>query len=183
MSAASTDPLAGHSGVTRFFERPILNNPYEYPGRHWELDGNGQPTHRIVEGRRPAQFITPFPAAKQQDGTTPGQARLRIDPHEALSTDDEQYLTALISAVRGQVDRWRDIPNPNDWGVTPTTARLLRHWRSHQFSGIRPFFCQVEAAETAIWLTEVAPRSRAKAIVSLLRGLEEVSHAANPGLS
>ena len=26
-----------------------------------------------------------------------------------------------------------------------------------QFSDIRPFFCQVEAAETIIWLTEVAP--------------------------
>ncbi len=74
-------------------------------------------------------------------------------------------------------------PTRTIWGVTPTTARLLRHWRSHKFSGIRPFFCQVEAAETAIWLTEVAPRSRAKAIVSLLRSLEEVSHAANPGLS
>ena len=40
--------------------------------------------------------------------------------------------------------------------VTPETARLLRHWRQHQFSGIRPFFCQVEAAEAVIWLTEVA---------------------------
>ena len=79
-----------------------------------------------------------------------------IDPHEELSTDDEQYLTARINTVRRHVDRRRDIPNPNDWGVTPTTARLLRHWRSHKFSGIRPFFCQVEAAETAIWLTEVA---------------------------
>ena len=67
--------------------------------------------------------------------------------------------------------------------MTPTTAGLLRHWRSHQFAGIRPFFCQVEAAETAIWLTEVAPRSRAKDIVDLLRSLEDVSHTANPGLS
>ena len=26
-----------------FFERPILNSPYAYPGRHWELDADGQP--------------------------------------------------------------------------------------------------------------------------------------------
>lgn len=26
-----------------FFERPILNSPYEYPRRHWELDEDGQP--------------------------------------------------------------------------------------------------------------------------------------------
>ena len=182
MSADSDGSSAGNSPVSRFFERPILNNPYEYPRRHWELDAEGQPTHRILDGRRPAEFITPFPAA-QQHGAGSAQARLRIDRHEELSTDGDQYLTAQINTVRRHVDRWRDIPNPNDWGVTPTTARLLRHWRSHKFSGVRPFFCQVEAAETAIWLTEVAPRSRAKAIVSLLRSLEEVSHAANPGLS
>ena len=41
--------------------------------------------------------------------------------------------------------------------MTPETIRLLMHWRSHKFSSVRPFFCQVEAAETAIWLTEVAP--------------------------
>jgi hypothetical protein len=25
-----------------FFEKPILNSPYEYPSRHWELDTQGQ---------------------------------------------------------------------------------------------------------------------------------------------
>ncbi len=28
----------------QFFEQPILNSPYEYPARHWELDDQGQPT-------------------------------------------------------------------------------------------------------------------------------------------
>ena len=182
MSADSNGSSTGTSSISRFFERPILNNPYEHPRRHWELDAEGQPTHRILDGRRPAEFVTPFPAA-QQPGAGTAQARLRIDRHEGLSTDGEKYLTARINTVRRHIDRWRDIPNPNDWGVTPATARLLRHWRSHQFSGIRPFFCQVEAAETAIWLTEVAPRSGAKAIKSLLQSLEEVSQAANPGLS
>ena len=27
-----------------FYGQPILNAPYEYPGRHWELDENNQPT-------------------------------------------------------------------------------------------------------------------------------------------
>lgn len=40
-----------------FFSQPILNSPYDYPGRHWELDSQGQPTHNIVERRRPAEFI------------------------------------------------------------------------------------------------------------------------------
>ncbi|MDE2984190.1 MAG: hypothetical protein OXU69_05735 [Gemmatimonadota bacterium] len=95
MSADSNGSSTGNPSVSRFFERPILNNPYEYPRRHWELDAEGQPTHRILEGRRPAEFITPFPSA-QQHGAGTAQARLKIDPHEELSTDDELYLTARI---------------------------------------------------------------------------------------
>jgi hypothetical protein len=34
-----------------FFDRPILNSPYQYPGRHWELDADGQPTQQIIESR------------------------------------------------------------------------------------------------------------------------------------
>jgi len=52
----------------QFFEQPILNSPYEYPGRHWELDANGQPTQQIIESRRRAEFITPIPKAKKQKG-------------------------------------------------------------------------------------------------------------------
>lgn len=55
--------------------------------------------------------------------------------------------TPIINSLRQSVDAWRNIPNPNDWGVTPETARLLQHWRHHPFNSIRPFFCQVEAAE------------------------------------
>ena len=90
MSITSNGSSTDDGSIRRFFERPILNNPYEYPRRHWELDANGQPTHRILEGRRPAQFITPFPTAQQHGATA--QARLHIDEHEELSTDDEQYL-------------------------------------------------------------------------------------------
>jgi type III restriction enzyme len=46
--------------------------------------------------------------------------------------------------------------------VTPATQQLLRHWRYHEFEGVRPFFCQVEAVETIIWLTEVARASANK---------------------
>ena len=49
-----------------FFERPILNSPYEYPNRHWELDDAGQPTQDIVESRRPAEFISPIPKPRKR---------------------------------------------------------------------------------------------------------------------
>ena len=72
--------------------------------------------------------------------------------------------------------------NPSDWQVTPETARLLQHWRSHKFNGVRPFFCQIEAVETAIWLTEVAPRAGNNGR-RFLEHLANSNHEANPELS
>ena len=143
-----------------FFDRPVLNSPYEYPTRHWELDETGQPTREIVESRRPAQFITPVPKPRKRRGKAEERAAVLFDEGRGLSTERQRYEhTALINSVRRQVDRWRNIADPGRWQVTPETARLLQHWRSHRFSDIRPFFCQVEAVETAIWLTEVAPNA------------------------
>ena len=141
-----------------FFERPILNSPYAIPRRHWELDDAGQPTQRITESRRRAEFITPIPKPRKQKGRN-RQESLLFDEGQGLSTQGQQYAhTAIINGVRAEVDSWRALPNPNDWRVSPETARLLQHWRQHPFSGVRPFFCQIEAVETAIWLTEVAPQ-------------------------
>ncbi|HED53533.1 MAG TPA: restriction endonuclease, partial [Phycisphaerales bacterium] len=65
--------------------------------------------------------------------------------------------------------------------VTPETARLLQHWRHHKFNDIKPFFCQIEAVETAIWLTEVAPKL-GKEGRNLIEHLENANEQANPGL-
>ena len=142
--------------INAFFEHPILNSPYEYPARHWETDESGQPTQRIIESRRSVSFITPIPKPKKQ--RLQQQLSLTLDEGKGLSTEDQRYdATSAINEVRNHVDAWRKLQNPSQWLVTPETARLLQHWRNHKFSGIRPFFCQVEAVETAIWLTEVIP--------------------------
>src|SRR6266536_107644 len=141
----------------RFFEQPILNSPYAYPERHWELDEEGQPTQQIVERRRSVRFITPIPRPRKRRAP-PQQQQMVFEEGKGLSTERQQYdPTPIINELRRRVDQWRQIPNPSDWRVTPETARLLQHWRHHDFNSIRPFFCQVEAAETAIWLMEVAP--------------------------
>ena len=143
-----------------FFDHPIINGPYDCPTKHWELDEDGQPTQQILETRRSAKFITPIPKPKKRKSTV-GQEGFIFDDGAGLSTKSQQYdPTSIINEVRGYVDAWRSLPNQNQWQVTPETARLLEHWRHHNFSGVRPFFCQVEAAETAIWLTEVAPQSK-----------------------
>ena len=162
-----------------FFDHPILNSPYSCPERHWELDDQGQPTQKIIEHRRSAEFITPIPKPKKRKGK---QSSLVFDEGLGLSTAKQQYNhTAIINAVRNQVDKWRRLPNTSDWRVTPETARLLQHWRHHKFSGIRPFFCQVEAVETAIWLTEVAPHV-GKAGEGFLEHLANANNDANPEL-
>ena len=143
----------------QFFTQPILNSPYAYPGEHWELDEQGQPTHRIRPGRRPAEFISPIPKPKKTRGQ-PVQPQLGLEKDTDSSGEDQQYaLAAAVNEIRRHVDAWREMPRPDNWGVTPETARLLQHWRSYDFSSYRPFFCQVEAVETVIWLTEVAPRT------------------------
>ncbi len=141
-----------------FFERPILNSPYRYPGRHWELDADGQPTNRIIESRRRSELITPVPKPKKRKKSS-NQMAMAFDAGDDLSSNDQEYNpTPIINEIRTYVEVWRNLPNPEQWQVTPETARLLKHWRSDAFEDIRPFFCQVEAVETAIWLTEVAPK-------------------------
>jgi type III restriction enzyme len=165
-----------------FFDRPILNAPYGYPSRHWELDKDGQPTQRVVEIRRKAEFITPIPKPKKRKSKA-AQQEIVFDEGLGLSTQAQQYdPTPIINALRAKVDQWRALPNPNDWQVTPETARLLQHWRHHKFNNVRPFFCQVEAAETAIWLTEVAPQ-QGKDARAFLEHLDAANESSNPGLA
>ena len=61
-----------------FFEKPILNSPYAYPSRHWELDADGQPTQQIIESRRRADFITPIPKPRRRRGRGVGQQQALV---------------------------------------------------------------------------------------------------------
>ncbi|MBA3944784.1 MAG: DEAD/DEAH box helicase family protein [Herpetosiphonaceae bacterium] len=171
----------------QFFEKPILNSPYFYPARHWELDPDGQPTNYILEQRRSADFVSPIPKPKKRKRAEGQQLGLVLDggfTEQVAGRDDDVQLynpTEFINGVRLQVDVWRQLPKPEDWKVTPETARLLQHWRNHPFQGVRPFFCQIEAVETAIWLTEVAPQvgKRGK---DFLDYIERANEQANPEL-
>ena len=167
--------------MTSFFESPILNSPYECPSRHWELDESGQPTSQVVDRRRRVSLITPIPKPKKRRQSA---GQLVFDQAaQKLDEGSQQYdRTVMIDEVRNEVDQWRALTDPGQWRVTPETARLLRHWRHHEFSGLRPFFCQIEAAETVIWLTEVVPSIGRKGR-RFLDYLEKANNDANPGLA
>ena len=156
--------------MTSFYEQPILNSPYKKPTHFHPLDEHGQPLDQPpVAGRRPSKFVVPVPKAKRKGAGTQGS----LD----LETYDDN---AIINEIRRHVDDWRDLPGGADWGVTPTTQRLLEHWRHHPFANQKPFFCQVEAVETLIWLIEVARTKRQYA--HLWRDIEARNLDANPEL-
>lgn len=142
------------------------------------MSPDGQPTQKINESRRPSSYLSPIPRPKNQSGS---DAQQLLDMGDVTYQGDrEKYnVSLMINTIRTHVGRWRAAPQ-DSWKVTPETARLLSYWRSHKFSDIRPFFCQVEAVETLIWLTEVAPNTAAgKRILDIIN---QSSEYANPGL-
>ncbi|MBX9816210.1 MAG: DEAD/DEAH box helicase family protein [Sphingomonas sp.] len=139
------------------------------------MDDAGQPTSAIVARRRPSALVSPIPKAKKTKGKAAAIADLLAD------ADGEEYNpTEIVNGIRSALESWRRLPE-SQWHVTPTTARLLRHWRTHDFANQRPFFCQIEAVETVIWLAEVAPRASAQGR-RFWAHLEAANAAANPEL-
>ncbi|MDY6806221.1 MAG: DEAD/DEAH box helicase family protein, partial [Cyanobacteriota bacterium] len=65
----------------------------------------------------------------------------------------------LVNQIRPRVKAWREANYP---GVSGVTKRLLEHWYNLEGrQNKRFFFCQLEAIETIIWLTEAPPESKA----------------------
>ena len=124
-------------------DRLIINGPYDEPALHWTYERETR-SFTQVEGRRPAGYIVATQGSKSFDD--PGVFRP----------------LPLVNRIRPRVKAWREAGYP---GVTGTTLRLLQHWRDPElWEQRRFFFCQLEAIETLIWLTEAtAGRSRGSA--------------------
>ena len=128
---------------------PIINSPYDPPEAHFEIGPNG-PTGQLLPGRRPSESYIPVPVSKKGRQAA---AQLTLDFD---ITGERREQNSLINDIRREVERWR----ANNWnGVTPYTRKLLAHWAAQPPDRDEPvLFCQREAAETAIFLTEVAGR-------------------------
>lgn len=130
-------------------DNPILNSPYEQPDRHY-LIGQQGPTGEIRDGRRPSEsFIAIAPTKKSKKKFE--QERLDFD-----LTHERREKNSLINDIRRDVSKWRR--GGQYRGVSPISRKLLQHW-SNPSRENRVIFAQREAAETAIFLTEVAGRS------------------------
>ncbi len=98
--------------------------------------------------RRRSELITPVPKPKKRREST-NQTAMAFDAGDDLSSKEQEYNpTPIINEIRTYVETWRNLPNSEQWLVTPETARLLKHWRSEGFQHVRPFFYQVEASDS-----------------------------------
>jgi type III restriction enzyme len=120
--------------MSAVIDKLIINNPYREPEKHWLYDRQSL-SFNLKDGRRQSGYW------KQSD-----QKLDENDPGEFIEIE-------LVNRIRPRVKKWRDAGYPN---VTPTTKRLLSFWtdRNQREQNQTPFFCQLEAVETAIWLTE-----------------------------
>ncbi len=120
-------------------DRLIINSPYEEPKYHWKYHPQTGLFNR-EEGRRPAGYTIASAKSKSFD-----------DPGKFIEIP-------LVNQIRLRVKAWRDANYP---GVNGVTKRLLEHWYNLEERQNQPFFfCQLEAIETIIWLTEAPPESK-----------------------
>jgi type III restriction enzyme len=147
-------------------ENPIINSPFDEPSRHFRFSDEGI-TDEINQGRRPSSYFVPIAKPKKN-----GSGQLQFDTEW---TQDRLEENKLVNAIRQRVGRWRQ---GGYVGTTPTTARLLKYWTDPDREK-KLFFCQTEALETAIYLTEVAKRYGDAWIENALR---EANDGSNPGL-
>jgi hypothetical protein len=132
---------------------PILNSPYDPPEVHFKVGPQG-PTGELIPGRRPSESFVPIPVTRKgRRGEGAGAEVLSFDFH---ATGERREQNTLINDIRREVELWR----ATNWnGVTPYTRKLLAHWAALPPVRDEPvLFCQREAAETAIFLAEVAGR-------------------------
>ncbi|CAN5852384.1 DEAD/DEAH box helicase family protein [soil metagenome] len=126
-------------------ENPIINTPFAEPARHFVTTRDGKVSGEIAERRRPSEFFVPVARPRK------GSAQMTMDQ---FGGPTRQQPNEIVNEIRHAVGRWRLQGYPH---ITPVTRDLLEHWRADDRER-RLFFCQVEAAETAIYLTEAAER-------------------------
>lgn len=148
---------------TDALSNPILNASYSSPEQHFELGPSG-PTGKVLAGRRPSESFIPIAQSRKGNrngraGGEDGKADTEDAEQTALDFDvtgERREQNSLINDIRRQAELWRNRQYP--W-VTPMSRKLLQHWAAGpEVREDRMLFCQREAAETAIYLAEVAGR-------------------------
>ena len=131
--------------TTALIDNPILNSPYHEPTRHFRFDPNHQITDVVDPGRRVSSYFLPIADPKKKGA-----------PSLFDASKEKKEESGHVNRIRQLVKRWRDLGRPD---VTPVSRALLEHWEADDRSRSL-FFCQVEALETLIYITEVAKQTK-----------------------
>jgi type III restriction enzyme len=145
-------------------ENPVINSPFLEPQRHYKFCDEGI-TNEIVPSRRTSQYFIPIAQPRKK-----GQFKF-----ETEWTADRVEENKFINYIRGRVAEWRKGGYQH---ITKATRRLLEYWTNPKRER-KLFFCQIEALETAIYITEVAHRVADHQIAEQIR---QANSDANPGL-
>lgn len=149
-------------------ENPVINSPFEAPRRHFRFDDDGI-TNQIVEERRASSYFMPIAAPRKKSKQ---QLAFAGDDWKASRIEPNH----LTNQIRDRVTQWRSLGESRLASVSRTTALLLRHWTGPDRER-KLFFCQIEALETLIYLTEVAKNQGDNWIENQLR---DAARDANP---
>jgi type III restriction enzyme len=145
-------------------ENPVINSPFEEPKRHFLFSEEGI-TNEIQETRRISSYFVPIPKPKKK-------SKSKQLSFETEWTQDRLKENKFINQVRGRVARWRQ---GRYLGITKTTARLLEYWQRPDREP-KLFYCQIEALETVIYITEAARNYGDAWIENELRRADELSN-------
>ncbi len=145
-------------------ENPVINSPFEEPKRHFLFSEEGI-TNEIVEARRVSSYFVPIAKPKKKGK----QKQLSF---ETEWTEDRLKENKFINQVRGRVARWSQ---GRYLGITKTTARLLEYWQRPDREP-KLFYCQIEALETVIYITEAAKNYGDAWIENELRSANELAN-------
>ena len=146
-------------------ENPIINSPFLEPTQHFRFTDEGI-TNEIESGRRISSYFIPIAKPRKKG------KQLAFD-NEWIEDRIEE--NKLVNSIRSRVKIWRQGGYVN---VTPTTNRLLAYWNSPNRER-KLFFCQIEALETVIYITEAAKKSGDGWIQNAIR---EANLTSNPSL-
>ena len=139
-------------------EKPVINSPFQEPKRHYRFSNEGI-TNTIDEFRRESSYFIPIARPKKKGKQQP----ILFDTEW---TQDRIEKNKFINDVRERVSLWRQ--NGYAGLNNKTTQRLLEYWNRPDRDR-KLFFCQIEALETIIYITEVAKKQGQNWIENELR--------------
>jgi len=144
-------------------ENPVLNSPFAEPGRHFKFTEEGI-TNDIIDKRRISSYFIPIAKPKKKG------KQLSLDTEW---TEDRIEENKFINQIRDRVSLWR---KKDYYGITKTTRFILDYWNNPEREK-KLFFCQIEALETIIYITEVANKHGDSWIENAIR---QANQDANP---